>query len=226
MPIEVMKAFDKKYNVNILEGYGLSETSPVASFNVLDRPKKIGSIGVPIDYVQFRLEDEKGNIITGIDAPGEICIKGCNVMKGYYKNIEATNAAINQDGWFHTGDIATCDKDGYYFIVDRKKDMIIRGGMNVYPREIEEVLYQHEAIAEAAVIGIPNEKYGEEVKAVVALTTKGQVTVKEQDIIDFCKVKLAAYKYPRVVEIVEALPKGPTGKILKRMLRNSNSQMK
>jgi len=230
MPVEVMNAFDSKYNVNILEGYGLSETSPVASFNVMDRPKKIGSIGVPIDYVQFKLVDEKGQVIlddsiseeTGTTPPGEICIKGVNVMKGYYQDEAATRLVISPDGWFATGDIATRDKDGYYFIVDRKKDMLIRGGFNVYPREIEEVLYQHPAIAEAAVIGIPDDKYGQEVKAVVALKNDG-ATATEDDIIAFCKSKLAAFKYPRVVEIVDALPKGPTGKILKRALRESSS---
>lgn len=218
MPVEVMKAFDAKYGVNILEGYGLSETSPVASFNVPDRPKKPGSIGLPIWGVEMRLEDPMGNVITETGAPGEICIKGHNVMKGYYNKPEATGEVM-KDGWFHTGDVATRDEEGYYFIVDRKKDMIIRGGFNVYPREIEEVLYGHPAIAEAAVIGIPHPSHGEEVKAVVALKTGASATPEE--IIELCKAKLAAYKYPRVVEIVETLPKGPTGKILKRELRRA-----
>ncbi|HEY8432353.1 MAG TPA: long-chain fatty acid--CoA ligase, partial [Sandaracinaceae bacterium] len=164
MPVEVMKAFDEKYGVNILEGYGLSETSPVASFNVLDRPKKPGSIGVPIWGVEFKLVDADDRTIDKAGEPGEICIKGHNVMKGYYKKPEANEEAF-KGGWFHTGDIAVRDEDGYYFIVDRKKDMIIRGGFNVYPREIEEVLYGHPAIAEAAVIGVPHESHGEEVKA-------------------------------------------------------------
>lgn len=217
MPVEVMKAFDEKYRVNVLEGYGLSETSPVASFNTLDRPKKAGSIGVPIWGCEFRLEDDQGNVVTKDGEPGEICIKGHNVMKGYWKRPEATAESI-KDGWFHSGDVATRDSDGYYFIVDRKKDMIIRGGFNVYPREIEEVLYAHPAVAEAAVIGIPHASHGEEVKAVIA-KKPGHDAVSAEDVIAYCKERLAAYKYPRVVEFRDALPKGPTGKILKRELR-------
>lgn len=216
MPVEVMKAFDDKYNVNILEGYGLSETSPIASFNVLDRPKKPGSIGLPIWGVEFQLEAADGSIVTESGEPGEICIRGHNVMKGYYNKPDAT-AEANKGGWFHSGDIATRDKDGYYSIVDRKKDMIIRGGYNVYPREIEEVLYGHEAVAEAAVIGIEHTSHGEEIKAVLAL--KGGHKTTAEDIIAYCKEHLAAYKYPRVVEFMDSLPKGPTGKILKRELR-------
>ena len=215
MPVEVMKAFDEKYGVDILEGYGLSETSPVASFNVLDRPKKAGSIGPPIWGVEFRLEDDDGTVITEAGTPGEICIKGHNVMRGYYKRPEATAEAI-VDGWFHTGDIGTVDDDGYYYIVDRKKDMIIRGGFNVYPREIEEVLYAFPAVAEAAVIGVPHERHGEEVKAVIAL--KPGATTTADDIIAYCKEHLAAYKYPRTIDFRDTLPKGPTGKILKREL--------
>ncbi|MEM9489853.1 MAG: long-chain fatty acid--CoA ligase [Myxococcota bacterium] len=216
MPVEVMKAFDDKYGVNILEGYGLSETSPVASFNVLDKPKKAGSIGLPIWGVEFKLIDSEGNTITEPEVSGEICIKGHNVMKGYYKKPEA-NAEVFDNGWFRTGDVAKCDREGYYFIVDRVKDMIIRGGYNVYPREIEEVLYAHPAVAEAAVVGIPHERHGEEVKAVLAL--KAGQSVSEDEIIAYCKEHLAAYKYPRVVNIIDSLPKGPTGKILKRELR-------
>ncbi len=217
MPVEVMRAFDKKHGVNILEGYGLSETSPVASFNVLDRPKKPGSIGQPIWGVEFRLEDEQGKVVADADVPGEVCIRGHNVMKGYYKRPEATAESI-RDGWFRTGDIATRDSEGYYFIVDRKKDMIIRGGFNVYPREIEEVLYGHPAVAEAAVIGVAHESHGEEVKAVLA-KKPGHEAVTTDDIIAYCRERLAAYKYPRIVEFRDALPKGPTGKILKRELR-------
>ena len=216
MPVQVMGAFDKKYGVNILEGYGLSETSPVASFNVLDSPKKAGSIGLPIKGVEFRLVNADDQPILEAGVPGEICIQGHNVMRGYYQRPEATATAF-QGGWFHTGDIAQRDEDGYYFIVDRKKDMIIRGGFNVYPREVEEVLYAHPDIAEAAVIGVPDERLGEEVKAVVAFKP-GQAATPEA-LIAYCKDHLAAYKYPRRVEIVEALPKGPTGKILKRALR-------
>jgi long-chain acyl-CoA synthetase len=217
MPVDVMRAFDDKYGVNILEGYGLSETSPVASFNVLDRPKKDGSIGIPIGGVEFRLTDETGATITKPMVPGEICIKGHNVMKGYYKRPEATAEAIRA-GWFSTGDVAYRDAEGYYFIVDRKKDMIIRGGYNVYPREIEEVLYAHPAVREAAVIGVEHERHGEEVKAFLALKPEQRVTSDE--IVAYCRQKLAAYKYPRIVEFRESLPKTATGKILKRELRS------
>jgi long-chain acyl-CoA synthetase len=220
MPVEVMSAFDAKYGVNILEGYGLSETSPVASFNVLDRPKKAGTVGLPLDGVEFRLVDADGRVVTEIGKPGEIEIKGPNVMKGYYKRPQV-NAEQIVDGWFKTGDIGTVDGDGYYAIVDRKKDMIIRGGFNVYPREIEEVLYAHPAIAEAAVIGVPHDSHGEEVKAVVAFKPgHGEgPEATEEAIIAYCKEHLAAYKYPRIIEIRAELPKGPTGKILKRELR-------
>jgi len=216
MPVEVMNAFDAKYKVNILEGYGLSETSPIASFNRLDRPKKPGSIGLPIWGVEFQLRDNDDNVVTASGAPGEICIRGHNIMKGYYKRPEA-NAESIREGWFRSGDIAVRDDEGFYFIVDRKKDMIIRGGFNVYPREIEEVLYAHPAVAEAAVIGIPHESHGEEVKAVIA--TKPGHAATAEEIIAYCKEHLAAYKYPRVVTFMDALPKGPTGKILKRALR-------
>lgn len=216
MPVEVMHAFDRKYNVNVLEGYGLSETSPVASFSVLDRPKKAGSIGLPIWGCEFKLIDDAGKTITATQVPGEICIKGHNVMKGYWRKPEATAESM-QHGWFKTGDVAHVDDDGYYFIVDRKKDLIIRGGFNVYPREVEEVLYRHPAVLEAAVIGVPDAMHGEEIKAVIACKPGHGATVEE--IIAYCKEHLAAYKYPRVVEFVAALPKGPTGKILKRALK-------
>ncbi len=216
MPVEVMHAFDQKFGVNILEGYGLSETSPVASFNVLSLPRKPGTVGQPIRGVEFRLIDESGATVSAIDTPGEICIKGHNVMRGYYRRPEETEAAL-RDGWFRTGDVGTVDADGYYRIVDRIKDMVLRGGFNVYPREIEEVLYAHPAIAEAAVIGIPDERHGEEVVAMLALKPGQQATADE--IIAYCKQHLAAYKYPRIVRFFDALPKGPTGKILKRALR-------
>jgi long-chain acyl-CoA synthetase len=215
MPVEVMHAFNKKYNVTILEGYGLSETSPVASFNHLERPTKPGSIGTPLWGVDMQVVDPEGKPVpTG--EMGEIVIRGHNVMKGYYKRPEATAEAI-RDGWFHSGDLAKIDEDGYFFIVDRVKDMILRGGFNVYPREIEEVLYAHPAVAEAAVIGMPDPALGEEVKAVVAF--KPGQSASEAELIDYCKDRLAAYKYPRSVEIRESLPKTATGKILKRELK-------
>ena len=215
MPVEVMHAFNKKYGVKILEGYGLSETAPVASFNHQDREPKAGSIGTPIWGVEMQLTDGEGKVVAQGEL-GEVAIRGHNVMKGYYKRPEATAEAI-RNGWFYTGDIATIDEDGYYYIKDRVKDMILRGGFNIYPREIEEVLYAHPAIAEAAVFGVPDEALGEEVKATVALKAGQQVSAA--DLIEYCKANLAAYKYPRSIEFRDSLPKTATGKILKRELR-------
>ena len=215
MPVEVMHAFNKKYDVTILEGYGLSETSPVASFNHPGRDPKPGSIGTPIWGVEMRCVDADGHEVPAGEL-GEIVIRGHNVMKGYYKRADASAEAI-KDGWFFTGDVAYQDEDGYFFIKDRVKDMIIRGGFNVYPREIEEVLYGHPAIAEAAVIGVHDSALGEEIKAVVAF--KPGQDAAAQAIIDYCKERLAAYKYPRSIEIRDTLPKTATGKILKRELK-------
>jgi long-chain acyl-CoA synthetase len=205
MPVEVMRSFEERFGCAVLEGYGLSETSPVASFNRRDRERKPGSIGLPVDGVEFKLVD-------AIDGVGEIAIRGHNVMKGYF----GTDAGVDADGWFHTGDVARVDEDGFYFIVDRKKDMVIRGGFNIYPREIEEVLYEHPAVREAAVIGVPDERLGEEVGAAIALKPGTSASVDE--IRTFVKDRVAAYKYPRVLWIVDELPKGPTGKVLKREL--------
>ncbi len=212
MPVEVMKSFEEAFDAVVLEGYGLSETSPVASFNQPNLERKPGSIGLPVRGVEMKLvDDDRGDVEVG--EVGEIAIKGENVMKGYWGREEDTAKAI-QDGWFLTGDMAKVDEDGYFFIVDRKKDLIIRGGYNVYPREVEEVLYEHQAVAEVAVIGIAHGELGEEVGAAVALKPGEKAT--EQELQDFAKERLAAYKYPRHVWIVEELPKGPTGKILRR----------
>jgi long-chain acyl-CoA synthetase len=220
LPVEVLRGMEKEFGAPILEGYGLSETSPVASFSRMELPKKAGSIGVAIDGVQLRLVDDEGNeVATG--EVGELQVKGPNVMKGYWKNPEATKAAISPDGWFSTGDMAKKDEDDFYFIVDRKKDLIIRGGYNVYPREIEEVLYEHPAVSEAAVIGIKHEELGEEVAAAVALKAGAHVTAEE--LREFVKGQVAAYKYPRHVWIVDELPKGPTGKILKREIETPDA---
>ena len=216
MPVEVMKDFDEKYNVNILEGYGLSETSPVATFNVLYRTRKAGSIGVAINGCEVKVFDDDDREVAPGEV-GEVVIRGYNVMKGYYKRPEATETAF-RNGWFHTGDMGRMDEDEYFFIVDRKNDMIIRGGFNVYPREVEEILYGHPAVQEAAVIGVPDEKYGEEVKAFVALKNEQELTGEE--LIEFAKERMAASKYPRLVEILPELPKGSTGKILRRSLRD------
>jgi long-chain acyl-CoA synthetase len=212
LPGEVLRGFEEKFGAAILEGYGLSETSPVASFNHPDRERKVGSIGTPIEGVQMKVVDDEGGDVTQGDV-GEIVIKGHNVMKGYWQRDDATEEVM-RDGWFHTGDMATIDEDGYFFIVDRKKDLIIRGGYNVYPREIEEVLYEHPAVAEAAVVGVPHDELGEEVGA--AVTLKDGESVDEDTLRDYIKEQVAPYKYPRRIWFVDELPKGPTGKILKR----------
>jgi long-chain acyl-CoA synthetase len=212
MPVEVMRSFEKTFGCIVLEGYGLSETSPVASFNHPDLERKPGSIGVPVRGVQMRVVDDAGRDVEPGEV-GEIAIRGENLMKGYWGRPEATAEAI-PDGWFRSGDMARQDEDGYFYIVDRLKDLIIRGGYNVYPREVEEALYEHEAVAEAAVVGVPHPDLGEEVGAAVAL--KPGHRVDEEELRDFVKERLAAYKYPRRIWIVDALPKGPTGKILRR----------
>jgi len=212
MPLEVMKSFEDKFGCMILEGYGLSETSPVASFNMPDRERKPGTIGLPIPGCEMRCVDLEGNEVP-VGEVGEIAIRGDNVMKGYWNKPEATAEAI-PDGWFRSGDLATMDDEGYFTIVDRKKDMILRGGMNVYPREVEECIYTHPDVLEVAVVGMPDELLGEQVGAAVALREGSTAT--PEDIIEFAKERIAAYKYPRKVWVVEALPKGPTGKILRR----------
>ncbi|GAA3066575.1 long-chain-fatty-acid--CoA ligase [Streptosporangium carneum] len=215
LPAEVLRDFEDTFGIGILEGYGLSETSPVASFNQLGRPTKPGTIGTPIWGVEMRLIDGDWKTVEG-DEPGEIAIRGHNVMKGYYNRPEATAEAMN-DGWFRTGDIAVRDADGYYTIIDRAKDMIIRGGFNVYPRELEEVLMTHPEVSLAAVVGVPNDSHGEEVKAYVIRVQGAELT--EEDLVAWSKENMAAYKYPRLVEFRDALPMTATGKILKRELR-------
>jgi long-chain acyl-CoA synthetase len=215
LPVEILRGFEEKFGCMILEGYGLSETSPVASFNHPDKVRKPGSIGTPIEGVEMRLVDDAGQTVPGGEI-GEIAIRGHNVMKGYWNKPEATAEAI-ADGWFRTGDMARVDSDGYYYIVDRKKDLIIRGGYNVYPREIEEVLHEHPAVTEVAVIGIPHPDLGEEVGAAVALKPGASATPEE--LRAFARDRVAAYKYPRRVWLVDSLPKGPTGKILRREVK-------
>src|ERR1700684_3216140 len=212
MPVEVLRGFEDAFGCIILEGYGLSETSPVASFNHPDRVRKPGSIGTPVEGVQLRLIDDTGQSAAEGES-GESAIRGHNVMKGYWDKPEATAEAIT-DGWFRTGDLAKVDSDGYYYIVDRKKDLIIRGGYNVYPREIEEVLHEHPAVAEVAVIGMPHAELGEEIGAAVAL--KPDASASPEELREFVKDRVAAYKYPRQVWLVDSLPKGPTGKIMRR----------
>ena len=212
MPMEIMRGFEQAFGCMILEGYGLSETSPVASFNHPGKVRKPGSIGTPVVGVEMRVVNDEGAEVP-VGEIGEIVIRGHNVMKGYWGQPEATAAAIT-DGWFRTGDLARADKDGYFYIVNRKKDLIIRGGYNVYPREVEEVLYEHPAVAEAAVIGIPDDELGEEIGAAVAL--KPGATVTPAELRAFAREQMAPYKYPRHVWLVPGLPKGPTGKILRR----------
>jgi long-chain acyl-CoA synthetase len=212
MPVELLRGFEEAFGCKILEGYGLSESSPVASFNHRDRERKPGSIGTPIRNVQMRVVDDDDHEVAQGEV-GEIVIRGYNVMKGYWERPEATAETII-DGWLHTGDMGRVDEDGYFYVVDRKKELIIRGGYNVYPREIEEVLYEHPAVREAAVVGVPHDEYGEEIGAAVAL--KDGATATPDELRDFVREQVAAYKYPRVVWLVGDLPKGPTGKILKR----------
>ncbi len=218
IPGEVIRAFEEKFpGCVILEGYGLSESASTTTFNINAEQRKVQSIGKPIWGVEVRIaDDELKELPIGSENVGEILIRGHNIMKGYYKKPEATEEAF-KGGWFHTGDLGYKDEDGFFFIVDRKKDLVIRGGYNVYPREIEEVLYEHPAVAEAAVIGKPDDKLGEEVVAIVALKPGASAT--EDEIKAFAKERMAAYKYPREVRIVDELPKGPTGKILKKELR-------
>lgn len=213
LPVQILTDFEKAYGCQVLEGYGLSESSPAASFNHPNSPRKVGSIGTPIEGVEMRVVDIEGAELAWGET-GEIQIRGHNVMAGYWNLPEATTAAITADGWLNTGDVGRIDADGYFYVVDRTKDMIIRGGYNVYPREIEEVIYEHPAVAEAAVIGVPHESLGEEVGAAITLKQGAQATIDE--LRDYVKARVASYKYPRFVWLVDELPKGPTGKLLKR----------
>ena len=222
LPVEIHKEFAARFGVTILEGYGLSETSPVASFSKYGEPARPGSIGQPIPGVEMELIEPHGwdpiawTPEAAETAIGEIAIRGHNIMKGYFNRPEATDAAISPDGWFRSGDLGRRDADGWYYIVDRTKDLIIRGGYNVYPREIEEVLLTHPAISLAAVIGVPDAVHGEEVKAFV-IPKPGQQPTGEE-IVSWAKEQMANYKYPRIVAVVDSLPMTATGKILKREL--------
>jgi long-chain acyl-CoA synthetase len=213
MPVEVLRGFEERFGCTVLEGYGLSESTAIAAFNRPDRERKPGSIGIPVPDTGMRLVDDDGSDVPDGDV-GEILVKGPTVMKGYWNREEATAETLDADGWLKTGDMARIDDDGFYFIVDRKKELVIRGGFNVYPREIEEVLYEHPAVREAAVLGLPHESLGEEIGAAVVLREGEQATAEE--LRDYVKERVAAYKYPRRVWFADELPKGPTGKILKR----------
>lgn len=213
VPAEVLRRFEEKFHCLVIEGYGLSESTCRSTFNPPDQRRRPGSCGVPIGN-EMRVVDEEDRDVPDGDL-GEIVLRGENILKGYYKN-DAANATAFRNGWFHTGDIGYRDKEGFYYIVDRKSDMIIRGGENIYPREIDEVLYQHPDIAAAAAVGVKDELYGEEVAAVVVL--KPGANASEQDVIEYCKARLADFKCPKTVHFVADIPKGPTGKLLKREL--------
>lgn len=215
MPMAVMQDVERTFQVRILEGYGLSETSPVACFNQVFRPSKPGTVGLPVAGCDVRVVDDADQPLPSGER-GEVVIRGSNVMKGYYKRPAETAEAL-RGGWFHTGDIGVIDGEGYLSIVDRKKDMVLRGGMNIYPREIEELLMTHPAVALAAVVGVPDDRLGEEVKAFVVV--KSGATVTADALIAWSKEQMAAYKYPRTIEFRDSLPVGPTGKVFKRALR-------
>ena len=213
VPAETLKRFEETFNCLVIEGYGLSESTCRSTFNPPDQRRRAGSCGIPIGNEMKVVDDADNDVADG--ELGEIVLRGENILKGYYKNEEATRTAF-RNGWFHTGDIGYRDADGFYYIVDRKSDMIIRGGENIYPREIDEILYQHPAVAAAATIGVPDQLYGEEVAAFVVLKNEREVPADE--IIAFCKERLADFKCPKTIRIVTEIPKGPTGKLLKREL--------
>jgi long-chain acyl-CoA synthetase len=215
IPVEVLNAFEKAFNCDIIEGYGLSETAAAGAFNPPGR-SKAGSIGTVLAGTELKLVGDKGSAVAPGQV-GEIVMRGYHVMKGYWNRDVATREVLSEDGWFRTGDMATVDEDGYFFIVDRKKDMIIRGGYNVYPREIEEILYKHPAVSQAAVVAVPDPAMGEEVGAAIVL--REGVDVDASEIVAFVRARVAAYKYPRKVWFEDALPLGPTGKILKREIK-------
>jgi long-chain acyl-CoA synthetase len=215
MPLEVLRRFESTFGVRVLEGYGLSETAPVVCFNQLHRPSKPGTVGLPIFGVDVRCMDEEGRFVPSGER-GEIVVRGPSVMKGYYNRPEATDDVMRH-GWFHTGDIGTIDADGYVAIVDRKKDMILRGGFNVYPRELEDVMMTHPDVSLVAVVGVPDDRLGEEVKAFVVRKPGSSLT--EDELLEWCREQFASYKYPRTIQFRDSLPMGATGKILKRELR-------
>ncbi|WP_336822011.1 fatty acid--CoA ligase family protein [Sporosarcina sp. USHLN248] len=220
LPVALLHNFEEKFNVRVSEGYGLSEASPVTCFNPLDRERVPGSIGTNIVNVENKVVDEYGDEVP-VGEVGELIVRGPNVMKGYYKMPEETAVAI-RDGWLYTGDLARQDENGYFYIVDRKKDMIIVGGYNVYPREVEEVLFAHPDIVEAAVIGVPDPDFGEEVQAFVVLKKGAQL--EEKALKEFCAKRLAKYKIPETIDFLDELPKNTTGKILRRSLKQHVKQ--
>lgn len=221
LPVQVLKDFESKYKVDILEGYGMSEGSPVVTFNQFETGRKPGSVGKPVWGVEVDAVDEYGKSV-GVDSEGQVVYRGHNVMKGYYKKPDATKETI-KNGWLQSGDVGKIDEEGFLYIVDRTKDMIIRGGFNVYPREVEEIIIKHEAVSLVAVIGIKDEQYGEEIKACVVLNQGASIS--EDELINWTKDQIAAYKYPRVIEFMDVLPMTATGKILKKELRKRELEL-
>jgi long-chain acyl-CoA synthetase len=220
LPIEVQQQFEKLSGGRLVEGYGLTEASPVSHVNPPDGLGKIGSIGMPIPGTEARIVDvETGTRTLPMGEVGELILRGPQIMKGYWKKLQET-AQVLRGGWLYTGDIARKDEDGYFYIVDRKKDLIIAGGFNIYPREVEEVLFEHPGIKEAAVVGMPDPYRGETVKAFIVL--KENTTATEEEIIAWCRERLASYKVPREVEFRDSLPKSGVGKYLRRELRDSS----
>ncbi|MCM3900266.1 MAG: long-chain fatty acid--CoA ligase [Pyrinomonadaceae bacterium] len=218
VPAEVLKRFEETFNCLVIEGYGLSESTCRSTFNPPDERRRAGSCGLPIGNEMKVVDDDDREVADG--SLGEIVLRGENILKGYYKNPDATAVAF-RNGWFHTGDIGYRDPDGFFYIVDRKSDMIIRGGENIYPREIDEVLYQHPSVSAAAAVGVADPLYGEEVAAFIVL--KDGATTTEDELITFCRQRLADYKCPKTVRFVKEIPKGPTGKLLKRELSSLGS---
>ncbi|UCC75476.1 MAG: long-chain fatty acid--CoA ligase [Anaerolineales bacterium] len=218
LPVELMQQFEERYGLPIFEGYGLSETSPVVSFNPTDNPPRPGSIGQPIYGVQVKIFDEQDQELP-LGEVGEIVIRGHNVMKAYYKRPSATAEAM-RGGWFHTGDLGRMDEAGYLYVVGRTRDFLIRGGLNIYAREVESVLLAHPGVSEVAVVGIPDEVMGEEIKAYVVL--EQEEAVDAEDLIEYARKRMAAYKYPRYIEFRTELPKDTTGRVIKRLLRDAH----
>jgi long-chain acyl-CoA synthetase len=222
MPVDVMKKFEERTGAKIVEGYGLSEASPCTHVNPISGMRKPGSIGLPLPGTECRIVDpETGMSDMGIGEVGELIVRGPQVMAGYWKRERETSETL-RDGWLYTGDLATMDEDGYFYIVDRKKDMLISNGYNVYPREIEEVLYEHPKIMDVAAIGVPDAKKGEVVK--VYVVPKQGETLESDEILAWCKGRLAPYKVPKQVQLTDSLPKTMVGKVLRRQLRTETAE--
>src|SRR5262249_41592385 len=216
LPPELIERIETSFDAALIEGYGMTESSCIATVNPINGVRKPGSVGIPVESLKIEIFADDGRPLPpGADNVGEVALKGANVMRGYYRRPEAT-AECFRDGWFFTGDLGYTDEDGYLFLVGRKKELIIRGGQNIYPREVEEIILRMPEVAEVAVIGVPDQYMGERVKAVVALNAGA--TLSQQCVRDFCAERLAEYKVPRLVEFIDRLPRNSTGKVLKRVL--------